>query len=202
MARSRKRGSVGRCQLWYCHGLMRSARSQRWMVAPEMRRTMPRWTTARRSSVTDRRESGLPQSRGRVQANAVTCARTAEGKKAWTSGSEAPPRESARPTPPSPLPHRPIRATHGSGDGGVAPLRVLVGQEQNPRSHDFRMRGGSTARQTLELSVLWRRKGHLPSRFGSTAPAEAWSRCTHRTHDTAGPIHDPKNPVRIHDPVY
>jgi hypothetical protein len=31
------------------------------------------------SSVTDQRESGLPESRGSVQANAVTCARTAEG---------------------------------------------------------------------------------------------------------------------------
>ena len=56
------------------------------MVAPEMRRTMPRRTTARASSVADQRESGLPESRGRVQASAVTCARTARGKKRGPPG--------------------------------------------------------------------------------------------------------------------
>ena len=134
MARSRKRGSVGRCQLWYGHGLMRSVWSQRQIVPGEMRRTMPRWTTARTSSVTDQRESGLPESRGRVQANAVTCARTAEGQKARTPGPWRVLQGRTRPAPPPPFADRPIRAAHGSGNGGVAPLRVLVGQEQNLRS--------------------------------------------------------------------
>src|SRR4029077_10364771 len=139
MARSRKRGSVGRCQLWYCQGLMRSAWSQRWMVAPEMRRTMPRWMTARASSETDHRESGLPESRGKVQANAVTCARTAEGKQAWTPGPGRVLEGRPRSAPPPPFTDRPIRAAHRPGDGGVAPLRVLIGQEQNLRAHHLRM---------------------------------------------------------------
>ena len=162
------------------------------MVPAEMRRTMPRWMTARASSGTDQRESGLPKSRGSVQANAVTCARTAEGEKAWTPGPGRVLEGRPRPAPPPPFADRPIRAAHGSGDRGVAPLRVLVGQEQNPRSHDLRMRGGATARQTLELSVLGRRKSHLPSRFGSTAPAEATSRCPHRTQDSTGLSMTPK----------
>ena len=58
------------------------------MVAPEMRRTIWRWTTAQASSEVDQRESGLPESRGSVQANAVTCARTAEGEKALLADSE------------------------------------------------------------------------------------------------------------------
>ena len=162
------------------------------MVPAEMRRTMPRWITARASSGTDQRESGLPKSRGSVQANAVTCARTAEGEKAWTPGPGRVLEGRPRPAPPPPFADRPICAAHGSGNSGVAPLRMLVGQEQDPRSHDLRMRGGATARQTLELSVLGRPKSHLPSRFGSTAPAEATSRCPHRTQDSTGLSMTPK----------
>src|SRR5215472_2087105 len=82
MAFSRKRGSVGCCQLQYCHGLIWSAASQRFTVEAEMFATIPRWITARASSLADQRDSGLPESRGKVQARAVTRARTAEGKKA------------------------------------------------------------------------------------------------------------------------
>ena len=181
---------------------MRSARSQRWTVAPEMRRTMPRWMTARTSSVTDHRESGLPDSRGKVQANAVTCARTAEGKKAWTPGPGRVLEGRPRSAPPPPFADRPIRAPDGPGDGGVAPLRVLIGQEQNLRAHHLRMRGGATACQALELAVLGCRERHLPSRFGSAPATEAPSRGTHPSHDSAGLSMAPKNPVRIHDPVY
>src|SRR5262249_50124341 len=113
------------------------------------------------------------------------CARTAEGKKAWTTGPGPLLEGRPSPAPPSPLPDRPIRAAHGSGNGGVAPLRVLVGQEQNLPSHGLPLRGGATARQPLCFSVLGRRKSHLPSWFGATAPAQAPSRGTHRTHDSA-----------------
>jgi hypothetical protein len=172
------------------------------MVAPEMRRTMPRWTTARTSSVTDHRESGLPKSRGKVQANAVTCARTAEGEKAWTPGPRRVLEGRPRPAPPPPFADRPIRAAHRPGDGRVAPLWVLIGQEQNLRAHHLRMRSSATAGQALELAVLGCRESHLPSRFGSAPTAEAPSPGTHRTHDSAGLSMAPKNPVRIHDPVY
>ena len=159
-------------------------------------------TTARTSSVTDHRESGLPESRGKVQANAVTCARTAEGKKAWTPGPGRVLEGRPRSAPPPPFTDRPIRAAHRPGDGGVAPLRVLIGQEQNLRAHHLRMRSGATACQALELAVLGCRERHLPSRFGSAPATEAPSRCTHPSHDSAGLSMAPKNPVRIHDPVY
>src|SRR5262252_6062849 len=51
-----------------------------------MSETMPRWMTAPASSLADQRDSGLPESRGNVQASAVTRARTAEGKKARPAG--------------------------------------------------------------------------------------------------------------------
>ena len=194
MARSRKRGSVGRCQLWYCHGLMRSALSQRWTVAPEMRRTMPRWTTARASSVADQRESGLPESRGSVQASAVTCARTAEGEKAWSTGAWRVLQGRPRPAAPPPLAHRPIRATHGPGNGRVAPIRVLIGQQQNLRPHHFGIGSGATAGQTLERPILGRRQGHLVLRLRSTALRDASALRTHRTHDSARVAGTPRKP--------
>jgi hypothetical protein len=85
MAFSRNRGSVGCCQLRYCQGLIWSAWSQRFTVEAEMFETMPRWITVRASSPADQRDSGLPESRAKVQARAVTRARIAEGKKAWPS---------------------------------------------------------------------------------------------------------------------
>ena len=194
MARSRKRGSVGRCQLWYCHGLMRSALSQRWMVAPEMRRTMRRWTTARASSEVDQRESGLPESRGSVQANAVTCARTAEGEKAWSTGPRRVLQRRPRPAAPPPLAHRPIRAAHGPGNGRVAPVRVLIGQEQNLRPHHFRIGGGATTGEALELPVLRRRQRHLVLRLRSTALRDAPSPGAHRPHDSARASGTPRKP--------
>jgi hypothetical protein len=62
---------VGCCQLRYCQGLIWSACSQRFTVAAEMFGVMPRWITARANSLADQRASGLPESRGNVQASAV-----------------------------------------------------------------------------------------------------------------------------------
>ena len=93
---------------------------RRWSVAREMRRTMPRRTTARASSVADQRESGLPECRGRVQASAVTCARTAEGEKAWSPGRRRVLQSRPRPAAPPPPAHRPVGAAHGPGNGRVA----------------------------------------------------------------------------------
>jgi hypothetical protein len=194
MARSRKRGSVGRCQLWYCHGLMRSALSQRWMVAPEMHRTMPRWTTARASSRVDQRESGLPESRGSVQANAVTCARTAEGEKAWSTGPRRVLQSRPCPAAPPPLTHRPIGAAYGPGNGRVAPFRVLIGQEQDLRPHHFRIGGGATTGEALELPVLGCGQRHLVLRRRSTALRDAPSLRTHPTHGSARASTPPRKP--------
>ena len=184
---------MGRCQLWYRHGLMRSAWSQRWMVAPEMRRTMPRRTTARASSEVDQRESGLPESRGRVQASAVTCARTAEGEKAWSPGPRRVLQRRPRPAASPPLAHRPIGAAHGPGNGRVAPVRVLIGQEQDLGPHHFGIGGGATTGETLELPVLGRRQRHRVLRLRSTALRDAPSPDANRTTIARG-IRNPKKP--------
>lgn len=172
------------------------------MVAPEMRRTMPRRTTARASSVADQRESGLPESRGRVQASAVTCARTAEGEKAWSPGPRRVLQGRPGPAAPPPLAHRPIGAAHGPGNGCVAPVRVLIGQEQDLRPHHFRIGGGATTGEALELPVLGRRQRHLVLRLRSTALRDAPSPGAHQTHDSAGPSGTSRNPERTHDSVY
>jgi hypothetical protein len=194
MARSRKRGSVGRCQLRYCHGLMRSAWSQRWMVAAEMRPTMPRRATARASSAVDQRESGLPESRGSVQANAMTCTRTAEGKKRGPPGRGASCR--AGPARLRPRHLRTVRSVQPTARAmaAIAPVRVLIGQEQNLRPHHFRIRGGATTGEPLELSVLRRRERHLVPRFRSTALRPAPSPRTHRTHRSASAFRTPRKP--------
>src|SRR5262249_47114542 len=129
------------------------------MVAPEMRGTLPRWTIVRASSVTDQRESGLPEFRGRVQANAVTCARTAEGEKAWTTGPGRVLEGRPRPTPPPPFADRPIRAAHGSGDCGIAPLRVLVGKSR------------ILARTTSACGAVRRRARRWSSRYSGAVRA-------------------------------
>src|SRR5215468_8641364 len=99
-----------------------------------MRETMPRCITADASSRADQRDSGLPESRGNVQASAVTRARTAEGEKARPP--QPPgflirrPRATAAP----PLAHRPIGTADGPGNGDdVAPLGMLVGQQADFR---------------------------------------------------------------------
>src|SRR5262247_2513649 len=131
MAFSRKRGSVWCCQLQYCHGSTRSAASQRFTVEAEMLETIPSWITARASSLADQRDSGLPESRGNVQARAVTRARTAEGKKArpaWPRGFLIHwPRPAAAP----PLADGPIGTAHCPGNGHVAPVWMFVGPQQD-----------------------------------------------------------------------
>ena len=147
-----------------------------------MLRTIRRWMTARASSVADQRESGVPESRGSVQARALTCARTAEGEKARPAGSGRIPEGRPRPAAPPPLAHRPVGAAHSVGNSRIAPLRMLVGQEQDLRPHHLRLRRGATTAETPELPVFGSREGHLVSRFGSaTRPALA----PHRTDDSA-----------------
>jgi hypothetical protein len=144
--------------------------------------------------VTDQRESGLPESRGRVHASAVTCARTTEGKKAWSTGSGGVLQRRPRPTAPPPLAHRPIRAAHGPGNGRVAPVGVLIGQEQNLRPHHFGIGSRPTTGEPLECTVLGRRQRHLVLRPRSTALCHVPSSRTHRIHDSATASGTPRKP--------
>jgi hypothetical protein len=134
--------------------LIWSAWSQRLMVEAEMRAIIRRWRTARTSSAADQRERGLPRSRGRVQARAVTCARTEEGKKAWPPWPRGLLDGRPRPAPFAPLADRPVRAAHGAGDRGVAPVGMLVSQEENFRPDHFRIWGRPDSRNAPELLVL------------------------------------------------
>jgi hypothetical protein len=169
IARSRNRGSVGRCQLRYCQGLIRSALSQRLMVEAEMRRTMRRWMTVRASSAADQRESGRPESRGRVQARAVTCSLTLEGEKAGRAPSRGFREGRPGPAPLTPFAHGPICAAHRAGNGGVAPVGVLIGQEQDLRPHHPGMRGRTQTGKALERLVFGGRERDLMPRLGSSA---------------------------------
>jgi hypothetical protein len=122
----------------------------------------------RASSAADQRESGLPESRGRVQARAVTCTLTREGEKTGRAPSGGFFEGRPGPAPLTPFADRPICAAHGAGNGRVAPVGVLVGQEQDLRPHDLGMRGRTKPGKVLERFVLGSGKRDLMPRLGSS----------------------------------
>src|SRR5215471_4323988 len=132
-----------------------------------MRETIRRWITADASSLADHRDSGLPESRGNVQARAVTRARTAEGKKArppWPrSFLIRRPRAAAAP----PLPYRPVGTAHGPGNGHVTPLGMLVGQQEDLCPHDLRVGCGPKSADAFEVSVFRSGQSNAALRFWS-----------------------------------
>jgi hypothetical protein len=129
-----------------------------------------------------------------VQANAVTCARTAEGEKAWSTAPGSVQEHRPCPAAPPPFAHRPIGAADGPGNGRVAPIRVLIGQKQDLRPHHFRIGSGATTGEVLEFSVLRRRQGDLVSRLRPTALPNAPAPSTHRRHDSARAFGPPRRP--------
>ena len=167
MALSRNRGSVGRCQLRYCQGLIWSAWSQRFTVEAEMLETMPRWITARASSGADQRESGLPESRGSVQAKAVTCARAAEGEKARPAGPRRFLERRSRPAPAAPLPHGPVSTAHRPRDGRVRPVGMLVRAQEYLGPYHLSVGRRATSRDAFELFVLGSGESDAALRFRS-----------------------------------
>src|SRR5512138_1024510 len=110
--------------------------------------------TTRASSPADQRDSGLPESRGNVQARAVTRARTAEGEKARPTGPRGflvrRPRSAAA----APLAYRPVRTAHCPGNRHVTPVWMLVGPQQDLGPHDFSVWGGPQPADAFELSVF------------------------------------------------
>src|SRR2546430_16175758 len=95
---------------------MRSALSQRPTVLAEMGGRLGSWATRRANSARLQRESGTWHCLGKLQAMAVTCARTWGGKtpRRPTAGRVSE-RSSCHPAP-TPLAHRAIRGARGQGD--------------------------------------------------------------------------------------
>jgi hypothetical protein len=132
-----------------------------------MRETILRWITAEASSLADQRDSGLPESRGNVQARAVTRARTAEGEKArptWPRGFLI---RRPRAAAPPPLPRRPVGTAHGPGNGDVTPLGMLVGQQEDLRPHHLGVGCCPKSADAFELSVFRSGKSNAALRFRS-----------------------------------
>jgi len=119
-----------------------------------MLETMPRWITARANSAADQRDSGLPESRGSVQARAVTRARAAEGEKARPPGPRRFLERRPRPASAAPFAHCPVCTAHRPRDGRVGPVRLLVREQQYLGPHDLSVGGPAEARHALELFVL------------------------------------------------
>ena len=126
---------------------------------------MPRWMTARASSPADQRDSGLPESRGNVQARAVTRARTAEGKKArptWPRGFLI---RRPRPAAAAPLAHSPVGTAHRPGNCHVTPVWMLVRPQEDLRPHHFRVWCCPKTADAFEFSVLRSGESNATLRF-------------------------------------
>src|SRR5215813_9198428 len=123
--------------------------------------------TARASSLADQRDSGLPESRGNVQASAVTRARTAEGEKARPARPRGflirRPRSATAP----PLPYRPVPTAHGPGNGHVTPLGMLVGEQEDLRPDHLRVGSCPKSADAFELSVFRSSESNAALRFRS-----------------------------------
>lgn len=117
--------------------------------------TMPFSLAVLASSDEDQRESGLPDSLGKVQASAVICALCIEGKK--TRGSRARFLLKGRAvTAGCPAAAHRDHGTSGLfSDGGIVPIGMLIGQNQNFRAHDLGMRRFAQPRDMLKICVFF-----------------------------------------------
>jgi hypothetical protein len=79
------------------------------------------------NSLADQRDNGWPLSAGSVQASAVTCARTADEKKARRTAACRVLPTNGRLTAGAPLANRPQRTAQRARNIDVRPLRVLIG---------------------------------------------------------------------------
>src|SRR6516225_11845543 len=117
---------------------------------------IPRAWTVAATSVLDQRESGRPESRGRVHARAVTCARWTEGKKTRLPRRRGIPESRPVPGPGAPGADRSIGTADRLRDRRVAPLGMLIGQEQNLRPDPLGGRRGAPPSQPPKRRVLLR----------------------------------------------
>ena len=79
---SANRGSRGKIQLRYRHGLIASASSHRQTVRPLMEATIPRWIASRAMSAQLNRDNGTPCSAGSWHARALTSTTISGGENA------------------------------------------------------------------------------------------------------------------------
>ena len=154
--------------------------------------TMLRSMTARARSAADQRERGLPESRGSVQARAVTRARTTEGKKTRPARPGRVPDHRPRPAPAAPLAHRPIGTAHRPGNRRVTPLRVLVCQQEDLGSHHLSVGRAAKAADPLKFSVLWRGEANSALRLWSPSSRDIAPHCSLRSDDSRGRPQDLK----------
>ena len=144
---------MGKIQERCCQGLSASSASQRAIVAAEASLT-PRSTTSRCSSAREKRESGMPCSRGSSQATAFTRA-TSSGGKTARAARALQVLESFEPLvaeTSSPASHRLPRHPQPLADLDVRP--ALGRQEHQPRPLHLPVRVGVAGRAVLELGPL------------------------------------------------
>ncbi len=160
---------------------MCSARSQRPTVEAEMREAI-RLVFARSANAwQDQRESGFPHALGSVQASAVICARTAEGKKA--RGSRAFPVLDGPVGAPTltPVAHGSGRTSHESGDAFVGPVWMVMGGHQDFRADDLDVGRIPKPRDGNQFGIVGSFQIDLVHRLGSARHRGSSSLWTQRT---------------------
>ena len=120
-------------------------------VLAAMLTTIPKPINRRAISALLQRAKGTPFSRGRLQANAVACARTSGGK---TPGGSRPRQvfdaSLLRPSLP-PFPNRAAYTTRLLGDLLIAPFWMVIGTQKNASANDFPVRRCARVRQSPQL---------------------------------------------------
>lgn len=119
------------------------------------------------SSEPDHRERGLPVSLGKLQAKAMTCARSLGGKNPGASRTGCLPKDGIFFPSPSPIPNGVWTTPHLAGNGGVVPIRMLPSQKQQLRSDDLAIGGRAKPGNLLKLCDLLFGKDDFALGFGS-----------------------------------
>lgn len=136
-----------------------------------MRETIPRSLAVWASSAEDQRESGLPDSCGSVQANAVIWARTVEGKKARGARTWRFCKDGTVPARRSPFADGRDVTPHLTGNRGVVPRGVLISQNEDLRPHHLEVGRLAQTSEVLKSCIFLSRKSYDMVRLGSTGHA-------------------------------
>lgn len=143
------------------------------MVEGEMFLTIPFSFATLANSVEDQSDKGLSNSRGSVQARAVTWALSVEGKKTRCSrtfrtfdGAFLPP---AAP----PFLYCPKCATYCSGNLMAGPIRMFIGGNNDFCSNNFGMRRFEKSSDVFKFFIFFCSQFDFVSGFGSTRHRES-----------------------------
>lgn len=162
-----------------------------------MLEAIPRWTASLANSEEDQRDSGLPDSTGRVHASAVIWARWAEGKKARSTRPRGFFHVRTLSTGCPPLPNGGDIAATLPSNGDVVPPRMLIRQYKDLGPYNLSMGCLAQTGDVLKVSVFLCGQSDDVLRLGPSShkkiPPLAVGERNQYSRDSSS-----KNPLRIY----